>query len=159
MGWEQNVQHAAASASSSPDSSLHGDPVVASNPDGGLETAFTSAADAIVCHIEDAPQPKNSRVSELCTSRGFLTIARHGNGSAALYVVTYRRLDHHNVTTKPVLAEGANVLIELLERLGVNLQMSEVREALEDVHRFGSANIPDLWINEEQMTERELGQD
>jgi hypothetical protein len=65
-------------------------------------------------------------------------------------VVTYRRIDHLNLTPKPVLAEGAGMLIELLEKLGVNLRLSEVRGALEDVHRLGSANIPDLWLREEQ---------
>jgi hypothetical protein len=161
VGWEQNVQHAAALASPSPGSPTQVEPLVSSESDTVHDhsSVYTQQLEAPLCHIEDSPQPQTSHVSELSTARGFLTIVRHGSGPSALYVVTYRRLDHHNLTTKPVLAEGANLLIELLEKLGVNLHLSEVRGALEDVHRLGSANIPDLWINEEQMAERGLGQD
>jgi hypothetical protein len=161
VGWEQNVQHAAAPASPSSGSPLQVESIVPSESNAVLEhsSASTQPIEAPLCHIEDSPLAQTSQVSEFSTARGFLTIVRHGSGPSALYVVTYRRLDHHNLTTKPVLAEGANLLIELLEKLGVNLQLSEVRGALEDVHRLGSANIPDLWINEEQMTERALGQD
>ncbi len=93
------------------------------------------------------------------TARGFLNIIRHGSGPAALYVVTYRRLDREGVIPKPVLAEGARLLIELLERLGVNLELREVRDALEDILRLGSANIPDLWLTDEQMAEKGLVED
>jgi CheY-like chemotaxis protein len=48
------------------------------------------------------------------------------------------------------------VLIELLEKLGVNLELTEVRDALKDIHRLGSANIPDLWLTDEQMAEQGL---
>jgi hypothetical protein len=51
------------------------------------------------------------------------------------------------------------VLIELLEKLGVNLELKEVRGALQDIHRLGSANIPDLWLTDEQMAEKDLIQD
>jgi hypothetical protein len=92
-------------------------------------------------------------------ARGFLNIVRHGSGPTAIYVVTYRRLDRAEITPKPVLAEGARLLIELLERLGVNLQLNEVRGALEDILRLGSANIPDLWLSDEQMAEKGLVED
>jgi hypothetical protein len=101
--------------------------------------------------LQDPPPPY--------TARGFLNIIRHGAGPAALYVVTYRRLDRVGVIPKPVLAEGARLLIELLERLGVNLELREVRDALEDVLRLGSANIPGLWLTDEQMTEKGLVED
>jgi hypothetical protein len=160
VGWEQNVQHAAAPASPSTGNEIQVESIGSeSDAIRDHSSASTQLMDAPLCHIEDSPQPRTSQVSAFSTARGFLTIVRHGSGPNALYVVTYRRLDHHNLTTKPVLAEGANLLIELLERLGVNLHLSEVRGALEDVHRLGSANIPDLWINEEQMAERALGQD
>jgi hypothetical protein len=92
-------------------------------------------------------------------ARGFLNIVRHGAGPSAIYVVTYRRLDLISANPKPVLAEGARVLIELLERLGVDLELSEVRGALEDILRLGSANIPDLWLSDEQMAEKGLVED
>ncbi len=89
-------------------------------------------------------------------TRGFLNIVRHGAGPSAIYVVTYRRLDAAEITPRPVLAEGARMLLELLERLGVNLELREVRGALEDILRLGSANIPGLWFSDEQMAEKGL---
>ena len=35
--------------------------------------------------------------------------------------------------------------------MGVDFRTSEVRGALEDILRLGSANIPDLWLSDEQM--------
>lgn len=89
-------------------------------------------------------------------AHGFLHIVRHGTGPTAIYVVTYRRLDHQGALPKPVLAEGAQMLIELLERIGVDFHLSEVRGALEDILRLGSANIPDLWLSDEEMLEKGL---
>jgi len=91
-------------------------------------------------------------------TRGFLRIARHGGGPGAVYVITYHRLDAQaeNSQPKPVLAEGAQALIELLERIGVDFRLSEMRDALEDILRFGSANIPDLWLSDEEMIEKGL---
>ena len=101
-------------------------------------------------------------------SRGFLHIVRHGGGPSAIYVVTYQRLDSGLDRTlegrldsalsrpKPVLAEGAEALIELLERIGVDFDLKEVRGALEDILRLGSANIPDLWLSDEEMLEKGL---
>jgi hypothetical protein len=89
-------------------------------------------------------------------ARGFLHIVRHGAGLNAFYIVTYRRLDRSDARTKAMLAEGAQALIDLLERIGVDFQLREVRGALEDILRLGSANIPDLWLSDEQMLERGL---
>lgn len=97
-------------------------------------------------------------------TRGFLHIVRHGVGPTAIYIVTYHRLDHHGATgslaassrPKPALAEGAQALIELLERIGVDFHLREVRGALEDILRLGSANIPDLWLSDEEMVEKGL---
>src|ERR1700731_3323226 len=89
-------------------------------------------------------------------TRAFLNIVRHGIGPAAIYVLTYRRLDRLGSDPKPVLAEGSRILIEMLEKLGVNLELKEVRGALQDIHRLGSANIPDLWLTDEQMAEQGL---
>ena len=58
-----------------------------------------------------------------------------------------------------MLAESSRVLIELLEKLGINLELKEVRGALNDIHRLGSANIPDLWLTDEQMAEKGLIED
>jgi hypothetical protein len=41
----------------------------------------------------------------------------------------------------------------------VNLQLSEVRGALEDILRLGSANIPSLWLSDEEMAEKGLIQE
>jgi len=105
---------------------------------------------------------------------------RHGGGPSAIYIVTYHRLDHKGPSApgnhperkeraslpsaalgaspapKPVLAEGAQALIELLERIGVDFRLGEVRGALEDILRLGSANIPDLWLSDEEMIEKGL---
>jgi hypothetical protein len=89
-------------------------------------------------------------------THGFLHIARHGSGPGSVYIITYHRLDHEGAPPKPVLAEGAQALIELLERIGVDFRLGEVRGALEDVLRFGSANIPDLWLTDEEMVEKGL---
>jgi hypothetical protein len=89
-------------------------------------------------------------------TRGFLRIIRHGAGPGALYIVTYHRLDHEGALAKPVPAEGASALIDLLERIGVDFRLVEVRGALEDILRFGSANIPDLWLSDEEIVEKGL---
>jgi len=97
-------------------------------------------------------------------TRGFLHIVRHGAGPSAIYVVTYHRiesaidngLESADAQPKPALAEGAQSLIELLERIGVDFRLKEVRGALEDILRLGSANIPDLWLSDEEMLEKGL---
>jgi len=89
-------------------------------------------------------------------TRGFLHIVRHGGGPSAIYIVKYHRLDHNGAPPKPLLAEGAEALIELLERIGVDFRLNEVRGALEDILRLGSANIPDLWLSDEEMLEKGL---
>ena len=74
-----------------------------------------------------------------------------------MYVVTYHRLDQTESShPRPVAAESAQALIELMERIGVDFRLREVRGALEDVLRFGSANIPDLWLSDEEMIEKGL---
>ena len=86
-----------------------------------------------------------------------MRIARHGAGPGAMYVITYHRLDRvEGSRPRPVAAESAQALIELLERIGVDFRHHEVRGALEDVLRFGSANIPDLWLSDEEMIEKGL---
>jgi hypothetical protein len=89
-------------------------------------------------------------------TRGFLHIVRHGAGPNAIYILTYHRLDREGLQPKPALAEGAQALIELLERIGVDFHLGEVRGALEDILRLGSANIPDLWLSDEEMLEKGL---
>jgi hypothetical protein len=89
-------------------------------------------------------------------TRGFLHIVRHGAGPHAIYILTYHRLDREGLHAKPALAEGAQALIELLERIGVDFHLNEVRGALEDILRLGSANIPDLWLSDEEMIEKGL---
>ena len=89
-------------------------------------------------------------------TRGFLRIVRHGAGPAAIYIVTYHKLDGQGVLPKPTLAEGAEALIDLMEKIGVDFRVGQVRGALEDILRFGSANIPDLWLSDEEMVEKGL---
>jgi len=59
---------------------------------------------------------------------------------------------------KPILAEGAQALIDLLERIGVDFHRSEVRGALEDILRLGSANIPDLWLSDDDLLAKGLAE-
>jgi hypothetical protein len=59
---------------------------------------------------------------------------------------------------KPILAEGAQALIDLLERIGVDFHRPEVRGALEDILRLGSANIPDLWLSDEDLLAKGLAE-
>lgn len=89
-------------------------------------------------------------------TRGFLHIVRHGAGLSAFYIVTYHKLDRIGVRPKAMPAEGAQSLIDLLERIGVDFRLREVRGALEDILRLGSANIPDLWLSDDEMLERGL---
>jgi hypothetical protein len=55
-----------------------------------------------------------------------------------------------------MLAEGAQALIDMLEKVGVDFRLREVRGALEDILRLGSANIPDLWLSDEELLEKGL---
>jgi hypothetical protein len=100
--------------------------------------------------LENNPAPAPAR------TRGFLHIVRHGAGPSALYVLTYRKVDTQTAAPRPVLAEGAQSLIDLLEKIGVDFRVREVRDALEDILRLGSANIPDLWLTDEEMVEKGL---
>jgi hypothetical protein len=86
-------------------------------------------------------------------ARGFLHIVRHGSGANAFYIVTYHRLDRSGTRPKATLAEGAQALIELLEKISVDFRLREVRGALEDILRLGSANIPDLWVSDDELIE------
>jgi len=81
---------------------------------------------------------------------------RHGGGLNAFYIVTYHRLDKVGTRPRAMLAEGAQSLIDLLGKIGVDFRLREVRGALEDILRLGSANIPDLWLSDEEMLERGL---
>lgn len=144
MGWEQNVPSTAAQPSPVSGSSTLADP--------------TADSELRAFHVEDSPLANSASLGEPC-ARGFLNIVRHGDGASAIYVVTYQRLDGSGISPKPVLAEGARLLLDLLERLGVNLELSEVRGALEDVLRLGSANIPDLWLSDEQITQKGMSED
>ena len=141
VGWEQDAFSAPKQPSPAPCSI----PVPESDSDQDLAPAYT---------VYD---PAQSALPS--ATRAFLNIVRHGIGPAAIYVLTYRRLDRLGSDPKPVLAEGSRILIELLEKLGVNLELKEVRGALQDIHRLGSANIPDLWLTDEQMAEQGLIQD
>jgi hypothetical protein len=89
-------------------------------------------------------------------ARGFLHIVRHGAGLNAFYILTYHRLDKAGTRPKAMLAEGAQALIDLLDKIGVDFRLREVRGALEDILRLGSANIPDLWLSDEEMLEKGL---
>jgi len=57
---------------------------------------------------------------------------------------------------QPAMAEGAEAWIDLMEEVRGDFRMGEVRGALEDILRFGSANIPDLWLSDEEMVEKGL---
>ena len=138
MGWEQNAVAAPQQPSPAPCSS----PVPESDSVQDQSTTYT---------VHDPAQAALPPAR-----RAFLNIVRHGAGPAAIYVLTYRRLDPVGSNPKPVLAEGARVLIEMLEKLGIDLELKEVRGALKDIHRLGSANIPDLWLTDEQMAEQGL---
>jgi hypothetical protein len=52
-------------------------------------------------------------------TKGFLHIVRHGAGINVFYILTYHRLDRIGARPKAMLAEGAQALIDLLERIGV----------------------------------------
>jgi hypothetical protein len=89
-------------------------------------------------------------------ARAFLRIVRHGAGPGAVYVLTYHRLDGVHAASKPLLAEGAQPLLDLLDQMGVDFRSDEVRGALEDILRLGSANIPDLWLRDKEMVQKGL---
>jgi len=63
-------------------------------------------------------------------------------------------LDRSGSRPKAMLAEGAQSLIDMLESVGVDFRLREVRGALEDILRLGSANIPDLWLSDEELLEK-----
>jgi hypothetical protein len=96
------------------------------------------------------------QIREPQKARGFLHIVRHGSGLNAFYIVSYHQIARTGVRPKPMLAEGAQALIDLLEKVGVDFRLKEVRGALEDILRLGSANIPDLWLSDEELLEKGL---
>ena len=141
VGWEQTANAAPTQPSPTP----------CSTPD----SESSSAQDPSPAYTVHDP----AQSALLPATRAFLHVVRHGIGPAAIYVLTYRRLDRIGSNPKPILADCSRVLIELLEKLGVNLELKEVRGALNDIHRLGSANIPDLWLTDEQMAEKGLIED
>jgi hypothetical protein len=103
-----------------------------------------------------ASAPRTALTQNPPQARAFLRIVRHGSGPGAVYVLTYHRLDGSNAASRPLLAEGAQPLLDLLDRIGVDFRSTEVRGALEDILRLGSANIPDLWLSDEEMLQKGL---
>src|SRR2546425_12868199 len=87
---------------------------------------------------------------------GFLRILRHGTGASSIYIVTYHRLEGSGGSTTPQAVEGAQGLIELLEHIGADFHLTSVRGALEDILRFGSATIPDVWLSARDLIEKGL---
>ena len=81
-----------------------------------------------------------------------LAPSRNGVSSQKRSILRYQL----SAAPKPVLAEGAQALIDLLEKIGADFRLREVRGALEDILRLGSANIPDLWLSDEEMLEKGL---
>src|SRR5258708_39563668 len=77
-------------------------------------------------------------------TRGFLHIVRHGAGVKAIYVITYHRLDRVRTLPKPVLAGGAQQLIEMLERIGVDFHLRGETGGLEAIFLLGSSDMPAL---------------
>lgn len=160
LGWGQATQPAP--VQSVPDG--EGSPV--SEINGAAESAAIHAGNSVPQALDfSSTQSSILQSASVAASqtRGFLHIVRHGAGPFAIYVVTYCRLNNDNgaggsvgASPEPVLAEGATLLIELLERLGVDFKRHEVRGAMEDILRLGSANIPDLWLSDEQMLEKGL---
>ena len=55
-------------------------------------------------------------IRETPKARGFLHIVRHGAGLNAFYIVSYHQIARTGVRPKPMLAEGAQALIDMLER-------------------------------------------
>lgn len=90
--------------------------------------------------------------------RGFLHVERHGVSANAVYTVVFRRMDAGGSTFRPatILVEGAQALIETFDRIGLDFHRADVRGALEDILRLGSANFPDLWLSEEELREKGL---
>src|SRR5256885_14998687 len=79
-------------------------------------------------------------------TRGILRIVRHGAGPSAIYIITYHKLEAQRALPKPAMAVGAQALIDLLEKIGVDLRVSEAPPALEDHVRDGVAEVPGLWV-------------
>jgi hypothetical protein len=69
-----------------------------------------------------------------------------------------RALPEPDARPKPILAEGAQALIDILERIGVDFSLENVRGALEDILRLGSANIPDLWLSDDDLLAKGLAE-
>ncbi len=79
-------------------------------------------------------------------TRGFLHIVRHGAGINVFYIVTYHRLDRIGARPKAMLAEGAQALIDLLERIGVDFRLREVRRGSRRHSAAGFGEYPRLVV-------------
>jgi hypothetical protein len=102
--------------------------------------------------VRGAPSPE--ALAAMKKENGFLHIIRHGAGPGSIYVVTYHRLEGKGGSTAPVAVEGAQGLIDFLERIGTDFHLSSVRGALEDILRFGSATIPEVWLSAQDLAEK-----
>jgi hypothetical protein len=154
LGWEQTAQAAPTESTPVREAAPVPESQLTSNAQGvgmdGQPGDFSSLRNPTSLPGLQIPAERKPQ------TRGFLHIVRHGAGPRAIYVVTFRRIDSVGANPQPVLAEGSGMLIELLERLGVDFKLNEVREAMTDILRLGSANIPDLWLSDEEMLEKGL---
>jgi hypothetical protein len=78
--------------------------------------------------------------------------------SAMNFSSGFHALPEPEARPKPILAEGAQALIDILERIGVDFSHENVRGALEDILRLGSANIPDLWLSDDEILAKGLAE-
>jgi hypothetical protein len=86
--------------------------------------------------------PKTAIVQE--TLRGTLRIVKEGFGSVSVYDVTFCGKTDAGASLQPLRLANSDALVELLDRLRIDFQRAEVKQAIEDLLLHGSGYIPDL---------------
>jgi hypothetical protein len=93
--------------------------------------------------------PKLAIVQE--TLRGTLRIVKEGHGQASVYDVTFCGGPGDGASLQPLRLANSDALVELLDRLRVNFQQAEVRQAIEDLLMHGSGYIPELVFSQDDL--------
>lgn len=98
--------------------------------------------------------PKTALVKD--SLRGTLRIVKEGFGPISVYDVTFYVKPGDANSLQALRLANSDALVELLERLHVDFQRAEVKQAVEDVLLRGTGYIPDLVFSQSDLREAGL---
>ncbi|HEV2488715.1 MAG TPA: hypothetical protein VGT03_02820 [Candidatus Acidoferrales bacterium] len=98
--------------------------------------------------------PKTALVED--SLRGTLRIVKVGLGPISVYDVKFCGRPGAGASLQPLRLANSDALVELLDRLKIDFQRAEVRQAIEDLLLHGSGSISDLVFSQGDLREAGL---